>query len=197
MPAVQLSLLGREEPRLEHGFAQLVRTQLDRECWLDYVPGFVTGHARLFELLEQGVSWQHERRMMYEREVDVPRLVASSPVQGGSHPLIGDIARLLAQRYDAHFERIGLALYRGGSDSVAFHRDKMPRDRPTLVAIVSLGTPRRFLVRPFGGGSSRTFQLGLGDLFVMGGMCQLRWEHGVPKVRQAEPRMSLMFRHVY
>jgi alkylated DNA repair dioxygenase AlkB len=53
------------------------------------------------------------------------------------------------------------------------------------------------LVRPFGGGPSRAFSLGHGDLFVMGGRCQERWEHHVPKVKSAAPRMSLMFRHTY
>jgi alkylated DNA repair dioxygenase AlkB len=90
-----------------------------------------------------------------------------------------------------------VALYRDGQDSVAWHRDHMPKDRPTLVAILTLGTPRRFLVRPFGGGSSRAFQLGWGDLLVMGGMCQTRWQHSVPKQKRTAPRISCVFRHVY
>jgi alkylated DNA repair dioxygenase AlkB len=192
--ATQLSLLGRDEPSIA-GFVRAVRIDLDDASWLESVPGFVQGHAALFEQLRERVTWHEESRTMYEREVAVPRLVAGAPVS--IHPLTAQIAGLLRHRYAAEVERIGLALYRHGRDSVAWHRDKMQRDRPTLVAIVSLGAPRRFLVRKFGGGPSRSFSLGFGDLFVMGGMCQAGWEHHVPKVASAEPRMSLMFRHAY
>lgn len=198
MGAVQLSLFGRETPSLGDGFARLMRTQLDDASWLDHAPRFVAGHARLLDELERAMRWRTERRVMYEREVDVPRLCALAPDDGPLHPLLGEVSELLAARYAVPgFERVGLALYRNGRDSVAWHRDRMPRDRPTLVAILSLGTPRRLLVRRFGGGPSRAFDLGSGDLFVMGGMCQARFEHAVPKRQHAEPRMSCMFRHVY
>ena len=62
------------------------------------------------------------------------------------------------------------------------------------MAIVSLGAPRRFLLRPAGGGTSRAFDLGWGDLLVMGGTCQRTWEHAVPKMASAKPRMSVQFR---
>jgi alkylated DNA repair dioxygenase AlkB len=197
MPAVQLSLFGREEPSVDASFAGLRRIELDPQCWLDYAPAFVRGHAQLLACLEASVAFRAERRVMYEREVDVPRLVGSCPLASPCHPLLSRIAVLLARRYQASFEQVTFALYRDGKDSVAFHRDKMARDRPTLVCIVALGTPRRLFVRPFGGGPAQVFALGLGDLFVMGGMCQQRWEHGIPKVSQAAPRMSMMFRHTY
>jgi alkylated DNA repair dioxygenase AlkB len=63
------------------------------------------------------------------------------------------------------------------------------------VAIVSLGQPRRFLLRPRGGGRSIRYELGSGDLLVMGGTCQHTWEHSVPKARAAGPRLSVTFRH--
>lgn len=197
MRAEQLSLLGHEEPCIADGFATLRRTSLDADSWFDHAPGFVAGHAVLFEALRVSIRWHHERRMMYEREVDVPRLVASVPKDGGSHPLLRHIQSVLSARYAANFESIGLALYRDGNDSVAWHRDKLPRDRATLVATVSLGSPRRFMLRPFGGGASTTLSLGWGDLLVMGGACQTNWEHCVPKLQHAQPRLSLMFRHVY
>jgi len=79
---------------------------------------------------------------------------------------------------------------------VAWHSDRIginPDD--SLVAIVSLGGPRRFLLRPKGGGRSRAFTLASGDLLVMGGACQRSWEHSVPKTATASPRMSVTFRH--
>ena len=57
------------------------------------------------------------------------------------------------------------------------------------------GERRKFLVRPRGGGASRAFMLGHGDLLVTGGTAQRAWEHSVPKVSQAGPRISLAFRH--
>jgi alkylated DNA repair dioxygenase AlkB len=79
---------------------------------------------------------------------------------------------------------------------VAWHRDRIPADieRP-VVALVSLGAPRPFRLRPYGGGPSRLFRLGHGDLLVTGGQTQRRWEHAVPKQRGAAPRISVAFRH--
>ena len=71
-----------------------------------------------------------------------------------------------------------------------------------MVAIVSLGTPRALLLRPRRvkrdgevGGPSLRFEVGHGDLLVMGGSCQRTWEHAVPKTTQAAgPRISVQFR---
>jgi alkylated DNA repair dioxygenase AlkB len=81
---------------------------------------------------------------------------------------------------------------------VAWHGDRIARERPdSIVATVSLGGPRRFLIRPKGGGTSTGFDLGRGDLVVMGGACQRLWEHTIPKTASAPPRIALMFRHAY
>ena len=53
-----------------------------------------------------------------------------------------------------------------------------------MVAIVSLGSPRYFLLRPRGGGAIIKHRLGHGDLIVMGGSCQRTWEHAVPKTNK-------------
>ena len=63
-----------------------------------------------------------------------------------------------------------------------------------MVAIVSFGDPRRLALRPRGGGESLSFEMGHGDLVVMGGSCQRTWEHAVPKVAHAGPRISVQFR---
>ena len=79
-----------------------------------------------------------------------------------------------------------------------WHGDRVLRDRSDgLVVIVSVGHRRRFLIKPASGGPSRTFELGRGDLFVMGGDCQRRWRHSVPKVSPASlvgPRISITMR---
>ena len=103
---------------------------------------------------------------------------------------------MLSARYGVRFDSIGCNLYRGGGDSVAWHRDKIPREiEDPIVALVSLGEPRRFRLRPYGGGRSHAFVLGRGDLLVTGGRTQRQWEHSVPKVAAAGPRISVAFRH--
>jgi alkylated DNA repair dioxygenase AlkB len=128
---------------------------------------------------------------MYDKEVVVPRLLA----RVDQHPLVEQMRDALSARYGEHFIYMTAALYRNGSDSVAFHGDTAARDMvEALVATVSLGAPRRFLIRPTEGGSSIAFALGRGDLVVMGGTCQRTWRHGIPKVASAGPRIALMFR---
>jgi alkylated DNA repair dioxygenase AlkB len=102
----------------------------------------------------------------------------------------------LSDRYGAVFDSVGMNLYRDGADSVAWHRDRIPSEIvDPIVALVSLGDARTFLLRRKGGGRSRPFKLGHGDLLVTGGETQRRYEHSVPKVGSSGPRISLAFRH--
>ena len=102
----------------------------------------------------------------------------------------------LSRRYGTTFDSIGFNYYRDGRDGVAWHGDHIRRDiAEPVVALVSLGEPRKFLLRPRGGGPSRAFQLGRGDLLVTGGRTQREWDHSVPKVARAGPRISLAFRY--
>ena len=103
---------------------------------------------------------------------------------------------MVAARYDRPFDSVGLNFYRDGRDSVAWHGDRVRHQQADpLVVIVSVGAPRPFLLRPRGGGSSLSYLLGQGDLLVMGGAIQHDWEHCVPKVAAAGPRISITFRH--
>jgi alkylated DNA repair dioxygenase AlkB len=80
---------------------------------------------------------------------------------------------------------------------VAWHGDRYGRGsrEDTMVAILSLGAPRAFGLRPRGGGASLRYEIGHGDLLVMGGSCQRTWEHAVPKTAQpVGPRISVQFR---
>ena len=108
------------------------------------------------------------------------------------------MARLIGARYGVQLTQVGVNLYRDGSDSVAWHGDRVARELPeAVVALVSLGALRPFRLRPTGGGPSHAFLPGPGDLLVMGGSCQRTWQHSVPKVRAAGPRISVQFRHAY
>ena len=163
--------------------------------WVERCRGWVAGPDDLYDTLVNTTSWHTSRRRMYDRVVDVPRALASLPDDGRGHPLLAQMQAALTKRYGRPLSRITLAHYRDGRDSVAFHGDRLGRQRvDSVVAVVSLGGARRFLVRPRGGGRSRGWMLGSGDLLVMGGRMQADFEHGVPKMKHAEPRMAVMFR---
>lgn len=196
MNAWQPSLLGRDTPSIDPSFSGLVHRVLGRGAWVDHHPGWLTGHETVFESLRHSTRWEASRRQMYDRVVDVPRLTARLPDAGPGHPILATMSAALSDRYGWRLESLGMALYRDGRDSVAWHGDRMGALKPDcVVATVSLGTPRRFLLRPRGGGGSLSFSLGWGDLVVMGGSCQATWEHTVPKAADVRgPRISVMFR---
>jgi alkylated DNA repair dioxygenase AlkB len=137
MLAQQMGLFGHKRPEVDARFRALRHIQLDESAWVDQVPGWVTGHEPLMDVLVRTTRWRSERREMYERTVDVPRL---------------------------------------------------------LITTVSLGEPRRFLLKRNEGGPSMALSLGWGDLIVMGGSGQRTWKHGIPKTANAGPRLVVMFR---
>lgn len=196
----QGSLLDDGPPKVDVSFAQLRRLELDERSWVDYVPGWLAGSDELFaELLAAG-RWQQRQVRMYDRTLPEPRLTAgwSTDVDEVPPPLAA-IAAALSGRYAVGFDRIWVNLYRDGADSVAWHGD---RNRLTmtdpLVATVSLGARRRFLLRRTGTSKAvHELRPGHGDLVVMGGACQTEWQHTVPKqvTGVAGPRMSVTIRH--
>jgi alkylated DNA repair dioxygenase AlkB len=162
----------------------------------------VSGADQLFDDIVTTAPWRAEQRQMYDRVVDVPRLVCWYDAGAElPHSTLAEARGVLSTHYRRElpegFATAGLCLYRDGRDSVAWHGDTIGRGRreDTLVAIVSLGSPRALLMRPRGGGASRRFVLGHGDLLVMGGSCQRTWEHAIPKTAQpCGPRVSVQFR---
>jgi alkylated DNA repair dioxygenase AlkB len=178
------------------------RVALSRGAWADIRPGWITGADALFERLADTVPWRAERRHMYDRVVDVPRLLCFyDEDQSLPDPMLTGARRALDEHYGPElgepFRTAGLCLYRDGRDSVAWHGDTIGRGstQDTMVAIVSLGAPRSLMLRPRGGGQALRHDLGHGDLLVMGGSCQRTWEHAVPKTSRATgPRISVQFR---
>jgi alkylated DNA repair dioxygenase AlkB len=184
---------------IDVSFSGLERTQLDADSWVDHRPGWMSGSDRAFEELLRDVAWSQRRRRMYDREVDEPRLTSWQRIDDQSevpYQWLEDARVSLSEHYELGFDSVGMNLYRDGADSVAWHRDRIPPEVvDPVVALVSLGEPRTFLLRPQGGGRSRAFKLGHGDLLVTGGQTQRRFEHSVPKVKSSGPRMSIAFRH--
>jgi alkylated DNA repair dioxygenase AlkB len=195
--SAQLDLFGRGEPHFDATFADARRIDLAQGAWLELVPHWLRGHQALFDMLVAQTRFRTEQRLMYERMVEVPRLYAVLGEDGPIPPLLQAMQGVLSSRYRETFARISLGYYRDGRDSVAFHGDRIARTLPNaLVATVSVGAARRFLLRPAGGGKSSAFSLGRGDLLVMGGSCQRTWQHAIPKSRTAgaQPRIAIMFR---
>ena len=187
--------------------ASVRRTVLDHGAWVDFRPGWMAGADVLFERLRDAVPWKEERRRMYDRVVGVPRLLCFyGEEEDLPDPALTAAREALSRHYRADlgepptfetFCTAGLCLYRDGRDSVAWHGDTVGRGATTdtMVAILSLGTPRALLLRPNGGGRTLRHDLGHGDLIVMGGSCQRTWQHAVPKTARATgPRISVQFR---
>lgn len=199
MAAFQRSLFALGEPGVAAD-AHWERRELDDDCWVDVARGWFHGADALLDTLADGVDWQHGRRWMYERMVDDPRLTSRCPsATAARHPALVDAHRTLRERYGAEFGTLGLNYYRNGQDSVAYHRDRELRELDdTLIAVVTLGARRPFLLRPLAGPPRRSVDLApaSGDLLVMGGACQMHWEHAVPKVAHAGPRISASWRAI-
>jgi alkylated DNA repair dioxygenase AlkB len=166
-----------------------------------YTPGAVdaaTASAWFLEL-RSTVPWRAERRMMYDREVDVPRLVGHyrlDPPHLAPRAIL-DAARAVGECVAAPFNSVGLNFYRDGRDSVAPHNDHLYELRSGFpIALVSLGATRRMTIR------AKTpphrvihIELEAGSLLVMEYATQIHYTHGVPKMRDpVGERISLAFR---
>src|SRR5690606_3970761 len=172
----------------------------DAEGGVRYRPGVVDASTAVawFEALRDGIAWKSQRRMMYERVVEVPRLLASWWLDDPAlPPVLAAASRAVREAVDEQFTAVGLNLYRDGNDSVAPHGDKQHMLVPGHpVVLLSLGATRRMTIRP-NLPPRRAVRVDLepGSLLVMSHRSQLTHEHGIAKTRDAVgPRISLAFR---
>jgi alkylated DNA repair dioxygenase AlkB len=194
--AWQPSLLGDAQPVFDPALTGVERRVLGSGAWLDLLPAWVGGADTLFTEVIEGAPWAAHDRTMYDRVVAEPRL--TTRLWADPPAPVPQMAAALSAHYGCDLTTVSANLYRDGNDSVAWHGDRVGRRRSqTIVAIVSLGAPRRFLLRPVGGGRSARLTPGPGDLMVLGGTCQRTWQHSVPKCASASPRVSIMFREEY
>ena len=195
MQTLQRSLFGDGEPRCNDR-ARIDRIQLDDASWVDVARGWFLGADTLLDAMLEHVDWKQGRRHMYDRMVDDPRL--SHWYRRGDalpHPALERVGNELDRLLGVRVSGPACNFYRDGNDSVAWHADRELRElTDTRIAILTLGARRPFLVRPKGGGTSRDLAPAAGDLLVMGGACQLRWEHAVPKRKDTGPRISCSWR---
>jgi alkylated DNA repair dioxygenase AlkB len=174
----------------------------DERGRIAYTPRFIdaaTADAWFTEIRDR-VEWRALRRTMYEKEVDVPRLIASyrlDPLHESVLPVLREAARRVIDAVDAPYNSVGLNRYRDGRDSVAPHNDHLDElVEGSPIALLSLGATRRMIIRAKRP-PRETLHVDLepGSLLVMSYPTQIHYTHGVPKI--AEPvgeRISLAFR---
>ena len=194
MTTLPLTLLGVAQPEI--GPWEPQRIELDPCCWVEHCADFLVGADTLFVELESTMDWHRGRRLMYGTWYDEPRRSAHTAAEGCAIPAAVEMIRSeLTNHYQRGFEGLFCNFYESGRDSVAWHADRIGRTEiDPLVAIVSLGGPRTFAMRPQQGGPGLRLSLRSGDLLVMGGATQHHWEHSVPKTAAAAPRMSVTMR---
>lgn len=183
------------------------RLELGDGAWVDVARGWLPDADALFTHLHDNVAWQTSRLYRYDHFVEENRLSAGwrrgTPLP---HPALADATRALQQSYRVHFESFGMMLYRDGRDGQAFHRDTdMKWLDDTVIAILSLGARRPWLLRPrtnrydhsAGRGATHDLAPGPGDLLVMGGRTQADWEHSVAYLgrQPVGPRISIQWRY--
>jgi alkylated DNA repair dioxygenase AlkB len=207
-PTYQPSMFDLDTAPTLAPLAGIQRTRLSAGAWVDRLPGWLSGSDAVLDHLLTAVPWRAERRRMYEREVDVPRLLSwYGDDDELPHPVLTAAKAALIEYYRPElgepFRTAGLCLYRDGRDSVAWHGDTIGRGShvDTMVAILSVGSERPLLLRPRDaaagekGSAPLRVPVGHGDLVVMGGSCQRTWEHAIPKTTKVVgPRVSIQFR---
>lgn len=187
--------------------APVERIQLDETSWVDVCRGWLAGADALYDALLHDVAWQSSRLFRYDHWVEERRLGSFwRPGAPLPHPALAEAHRTLQHRYRVELVGFSLLQYRDGGDGQAFHRDTdMKWLDDTVIAILSLGATRPWLLRPRtsrhttaeGRGATHDLQPAAGDLLVMGGRCQADWEHSVPYLAPSAvgTRVSLQWRH--
>lgn len=190
----QSSLFARDQPGVSAD-ADVVRRELSPGSWVDIVRSWWGQPDELAVSLIGAAPWKQRRRRMYDRVLPDPRLCCGAASLRSTEPALESMRCHLAGRYGHELTAPFLNYYRDGRDSVAFHGDReLVTLNDTIVAIVTLGATRPFLLRPRGGGASIDLRPSSGDLLVMGGRCQRDWEHAVPKANAVGPRVSVSMR---
>jgi alkylated DNA repair dioxygenase AlkB len=174
----------------------------DQRGRIAYIPGLIDAGtaAAWFTELRDGVLWRAERRMMYDREVDVPRLMGhyrlDPPPTGTPAPILHAAARIV-ETLKVPFNSVGLNRYRDGRDSVAPHNDHLSElQAGHPIALLSLGAMRRMTVRTKEKPTTVIHaDLEPGSLFVMDYATQIHYTHAIPKTGETVgERISLAFR---
>jgi alkylated DNA repair dioxygenase AlkB len=162
------------------------------------------------EALIAAYDWEQRPINVFGREVMQPRLIAWSgdlpykysgqvlDVRPFAEPLV-ELTRQVSAIAGAEFNHVLLNRYRDGNDSMGMHADDEPElSRDPIIAAISLGAPRRFVMVHKKKKRDRfSITLGHGSLLVMGGTMQHKFRHGVPKQKSiTAERINVTFRRL-
>ncbi|WCE32010.1 alpha-ketoglutarate-dependent dioxygenase AlkB family protein [Vibrio sp. SCSIO 43137] len=163
----------------------------------------------LFHQLLNSLNWKQEKIQMFGRQVLQPRLQAwhgtkcytysglTMQPEPWTEPLsvIRQACELVAGQ---EFNSVLANLYRDGNDSMGWHQDNEKElGHQPVIASVSLGESRRFLLRNKLSGEKHEWLLNSGSLLIMAGNTQNDWQHSVPKTKKAKGnRINLTYRHI-
>ena len=182
-------------------------------AWLDHEPSWLEAREadELLRALREGLAWEQRAIVLFGREVLQPRLIAWAGDLGYRYseqtlepraftPALAEIRERVRLLTGTPFNHVLANRYRDGRDAIGLHADDEPElGRDPVVATVSLGATRRFVLKPrrktMPGGAR--LDLAHGSLVVMGGTCQRHFVHGVPRqLDVTDERISLTFRRL-
>jgi alkylated DNA repair dioxygenase AlkB len=164
-----------------------------------------------FAALRDELPWAQRSLRMFGRDIPEPRLVAwlGDPEARYTYsgrlnepspwtPTTAALRDAVCAHLEHAFNGVLANLYRSERDGMGYHADDEPELGPSpLVASLSFGAPRRFVVRARRGAARHALWLGPGSLLVMAGTMQHEFVHALPKQRApAGPRINLTFRRI-
>ncbi|UAY53205.1 alpha-ketoglutarate-dependent dioxygenase AlkB family protein [Ferruginibacter albus] len=152
-----------------------------------------------YDVLLNNTKWSQNKRVMYDKIVNDPRLTAWFGKKG-----FGWTVELLAIKDKVEvacgfrFDSVLLNYYRDGNDSVSWHSDKKSKSGVNHpIASVSFGETRPFWIRHKYKKDLKPMSIPLthGSFLLMAGEMQDFWEHHIPKTSKIiAPRLNLTFR---
>jgi len=180
---------------------------------VEFAPDWMPAEAAraLFDALRADIHWEVHRIRLFGREIDSPRLSCWIGDAGTSYTYSGSrfepnpwpaalvpVRSALEAALGVPFNSVLANQYRDGRDYMGWHSDNEAGLGPQpVIASLSLGAPRRFLLKPKAGGASHALVLPSGSLLVMSGDTQRHWKHALPRTaRPTGPRINLTFRRI-
>jgi alkylated DNA repair dioxygenase AlkB len=194
--------------------------------YFTYIPRFLDADqsAGLLARLWRELDWSQREITVFGRRVMQPRLVAWYGDAGALysysgltleplpwHPLLLDLRLRIERHTGQQYNAVLANAYRNGDDSMGWHADNEKELGPRpVIASLSLGAPRRFLLRPArhqpglvanvrAGVETGSFGMTLenGSLLLMKAGCQQRYQHSLPRTRRAAGlRINLTYRWI-
>ncbi|MFD2177480.1 alpha-ketoglutarate-dependent dioxygenase AlkB family protein [Veronia pacifica] len=192
-------------------FDQPGRIELDDESWLLWYPEFYPLHhaTDLYDCIENTLAWSQLPVTMFGRKLLQPRLQAwhgdhEYTYSGLTLPpspmpdVLNEIKSECEKVSQATFNSVLVNYYRDGCDYMGWHQDNEKELGETpVIASVSLGETRRFVLRHLKTKEKKEFELNSGSMLVMGGRTQTFWQHTVPKTaKPRRGRINLTYRKI-